>query len=541
MSNCFLPFSSWRAFPPSSPPRSSSPPTTPVRERPRVRVGIRSSPGIGLEIRSAPESDDLPPKHTALPGIKSLFAVAARAAEPDDDDDDDDSDDSEGLSFAHIDARATFFRVSAERGRWRYDPPPPPQRPQALHRQSMPTSSPPPLAGLSVPVRPISEPLPTTSTPPPPQAALSTESTDGDRVTEPTRAYSPLPPSSPPLSSSPLPAMRSISPLSFAPSSPRLPPSSPLSFSDSLPPSDDGDAAAAVVARELFGDEEAKEVGLGFAEEQELGLALQRKGKVTSKLKDEEALRTMDENGVGGRASKTRLAKVKEKRKGREGEGDALSGRKKGKVGDSLEPGSGSGSGTMEKRKTKKEAKRRFEEDHEEENEPAPKQKKQKKAEGNASQRKRCAEALTNSASASKQRKVSASHASSPSPSPSSSSSSPPPPPSKTKPQCPESQTTLPTPTSTPTPTPPLLPRDAEKDALHAEIRGMLIESMATSRASCMPASALYRSAMRSRPSLEAQRSEKEWVEIIERVLGEGLGEGEGGSGVFGKVESSFK
>ena len=73
--------------------------------------------------------------------------------------------------------------------------------------------------------------------------------------------------------------------------------------------------------------------------------------------------------------------------------------------------------------------------------------------------------------------------------------------------------------------------------ALHAEIRGMLIESMATSRASSLPASSLYRAVMQSRPALKAQRSEKEWLAVFELVLKEGQMDG----GVFGKVESSGK
>lgn len=81
--------------------------------------------------------------------------------------------------------------------------------------------------------------------------------------------------------------------------------------------------------------------------------------------------------------------------------------------------------------------------------------------------------------------------------------------------------------------------RNSETSALDAEICGLLIESMATSRASCLPASSLYKSVMQCRPSLKAQRSEKEWMEVFERVLRDG--EASRGSGVFGKVESSGK
>jgi hypothetical protein len=81
--------------------------------------------------------------------------------------------------------------------------------------------------------------------------------------------------------------------------------------------------------------------------------------------------------------------------------------------------------------------------------------------------------------------------------------------------------------------------KDPETSALDAEICGLLIESMATSRASCLPASSLYKSVMQCRPSLKAQRSEKDWMEVFERVLQDG--EASRGSGVFGKVESSGK
>ncbi|KAG6860109.1 hypothetical protein C0995_015609 [Termitomyces sp. Mi166 len=760
------PLSSWGAFPlpsSSSPPRSSSPPVTPSREVGGCAygsVGVRSSPGFGLEIGREVEDveavlsawrgeDDLPAKtrqHRTLPGINLLFSEELHTAHstrlgaskldslqghdcppqhdrtttahdatpsnfsdsvckypPDfiDSEEEDDEDDSEGLSFTSFDTRATFFRISAERGQWRYDPPP--QRLPALHRQSAPMSSPPPISGLNMPERPISEPLPSTSTPPPQSShaeeqggcdaevsssesltengnvngvsssdlsSLSStsdrESTDVEMDTDVhlhERAYSPLPPSSPPLSSpSPAPILRSISPLSFAPCSPRLPPSSPLSFLDSLPPSDEqeleseheegekdedgevqiqvddeqkekptfafvaspdvdeqsdlvvpaqeakveqdpgqahslsastsklpqplsgppepcvrfdisgfvsslasitstqnpqssalpplsevststeedqnrnpkekekesapfpsascgdrGDIAA--VARELFGDEDEMD-GSGSAsgsgsDLDSLSSSVQRKVKTKFKLKDKadvlEALRTKDENGaVTIGTSKTASVKVKEKRKEEERErGEDAPPRKKVKV-----EASGSGSGVQ--KKAKKEAKRRLEEDHEEENKPAPKHKK-KKVGGDASLQKRSARSETSTS----KHKTSAR---------TSSSSS-----SKTR----LSDEAKPKSRPPPPPPPPSL-KDPETEALYAEIRGMLIESMATSRASSMPASSLYKNAMRCRPSLEAQRNEKEWMEIIERVLREGEGS-RGGTGVFGKVESSFK
>jgi hypothetical protein len=65
----------------------------------------------------------------------------------------------------------------------------------------------------------------------------------------------------------------------------------------------------------------------------------------------------------------------------------------------------------------------------------------------------------------------------------------------------------------------------------------MLIESMATSRASSLPVSSLYKAVMQSRPTLKAQRGEKEWLAVFELVLKEGQRSG----GLFGKVESSGK
>ena len=89
-------------------------------------------------------------------------------------------------------------------------------------------------------------------------------------------------------------------------------------------------------------------------------------------------------------------------------------------------------------------------------------------------------------------------------------------------------------PTSTPSP-----PLDPETAALHAQICGLLIETMAMSRASSLPVSSLFKLVMQDQPSLKAQRSEKEWMGIFDAVLH--AGEAGRGSGVFGKVESSGK
>lgn len=88
--------------------------------------------------------------------------------------------------------------------------------------------------------------------------------------------------------------------------------------------------------------------------------------------------------------------------------------------------------------------------------------------------------------------------------------------------------------------TPVSLPtQDPATVALNAEICGMLIETMALSRASSLPLSSLYKMVMQTQPSLRSQRSESEWQMVFSRVLQEG--EAGHGSGVFGKVESSGK
>ena len=81
--------------------------------------------------------------------------------------------------------------------------------------------------------------------------------------------------------------------------------------------------------------------------------------------------------------------------------------------------------------------------------------------------------------------------------------------------------------------------RSAADDPETREIVGILIETMATSRASSLAVSSLYKSVMQSRPSLKTQRSEKEWMAVFKRVLN--IFSGGGIGGVFGKVESSGK
>lgn len=68
-----------------------------------------------------------------------------------------------------------------------------------------------------------------------------------------------------------------------------------------------------------------------------------------------------------------------------------------------------------------------------------------------------------------------------------------------------------------------------------AELCGMIIESMATSRASSHRASSIYKAVIQNRPALKSQREDPEWITSIMRVLEEAHRV----NGMFGKVESS--
>ncbi|KAJ7225483.1 hypothetical protein GGX14DRAFT_420720 [Mycena pura] len=72
------------------------------------------------------------------------------------------------------------------------------------------------------------------------------------------------------------------------------------------------------------------------------------------------------------------------------------------------------------------------------------------------------------------------------------------------------------------------------------ELCGMLIECMATSRASSLPMSTLFKAVMQSYPSLQSRGTERDCLELMERVLESGTVTG-GGSGMFGKVERKNK
>ena len=104
------------------------------------------------------------------------------------------------------------------------------------------------------------------------------------------------------------------------------------------------------------------------------------------------------------------------------------------------------------------------------------------------------------------------------------------------------------------------IPRDPNGIPLaDSEICGMIIEGMATSRASSLPISQICKIVLQSQPAMR-EKSEKEWVSVFERVLrsgsrvlsgdlacggkaGKRVGKGGfgKGSGVFEKVDSSYK
>lgn len=82
-----------------------------------------------------------------------------------------------------------------------------------------------------------------------------------------------------------------------------------------------------------------------------------------------------------------------------------------------------------------------------------------------------------------------------------------------------------------PPPPPPPLNFSVED----AELCGMIIESMAASRASSHRASSIYKAVIQNRPALKSQREDPEWIAAIRRVLEEAHRI----NGMFGKVESS--
>ncbi|CCM03876.1 uncharacterized protein FIBRA_06027 [Fibroporia radiculosa] len=91
----------------------------------------------------------------------------------------------------------------------------------------------------------------------------------------------------------------------------------------------------------------------------------------------------------------------------------------------------------------------------------------------------------------------------------------------------------------------PSLSRSIDLPLPLTELQGMLIETLATSRASSLPASSLYNGIIASRPALKDSpsistggcMSKNEWIAVIEDVLETGCK----ASGVFDKVENNGK
>lgn len=563
-------------------------------------------------------------------------------------------DEGSGFGF-EVDARATFFRTSAERGQWRHDLIP---YGRSQMRKSIPTWSPPTLSGLQLVSRPISEPAPSISSPLDTSALPDDQHEDAselpftfsmssdnrnmmrqslpslmsDRDTSPEQEMqpsSPLPPSSPPLSHMSYPhspMARSISPLSFAPSSPPPVSSSPLTFSSSVDSDEiidlDDEAGKLVdhtpttgleptatrasetdqeliyppiycdpdtgvlpmspcatvssTSSRLISDvsvvtteiepisvflEETSNPPQVHAESQDAPLAgfsvspidgpsnitnceknlpLETVAEVTdSAMKtnvpcEEEALAEHDHvNPSTSVTSDTDIDIRSDKTQGatraandlhttlhdqerddvlildastNEGfndvKADLMKKKRKNQMEDSLHDGPPRKKARVrigEKTRTnfKQEGKRRSEDEEPDIAGSVAPVKKQKKSDRD-----------TGSGTRARQASDSRSDASS---NLSKISHEPP----SSKPQ----------------------QDDTDTSELDAEITGMLIECMATSRASSLPISSLYKSLMECRPSLKAQRNEKEWAIVFRRVLKNGVA----GTGVFGKVESSGK
>ncbi|KAJ7169869.1 hypothetical protein C8R46DRAFT_1090329 [Mycena filopes] len=209
--------------------RLSSPsPTSPIYSFPRIQASP-SSPSFPQEDYQLSWDPPVDPKVTySLPSFRSLFPSddehpltseydASEFSEPDPAHDDSfltESEDEEQDPF-YSDSRVTFT-VSAERGRWKSDPMPR----HALLRIAARTTSPAPSPVPSVIQRNISEPAPSTKTPP------SDESPDRQASSAPLPEHtspvlSPISLSVSPMigSVSPLSAMEPLSPLSLPPSS----------------------------------------------------------------------------------------------------------------------------------------------------------------------------------------------------------------------------------------------------------------------------------------------------------------------------------
>lgn len=72
--------------------------------------------------------------------------------------------------------------------------------------------------------------------------------------------------------------------------------------------------------------------------------------------------------------------------------------------------------------------------------------------------------------------------------------------------------------------------------AEHEELVGMVVETLAMTRASSMDGEGVWRGVVDTRPHLKTKRSKAEWKQVLYEVLGCGAG-----AGYFGTVASSGK
>ncbi|KAJ7103500.1 hypothetical protein B0H15DRAFT_942933 [Mycena belliarum] len=516
---------------------SSPPPFSPIYSFPRIQLSPNSpAHEDDCHLSWDPPSD--PKVAYSLPSFRSLFSSddehpstseydASEYSEPDPTQDDSfltESEDEEQDSF-FSDTRVTFFHTSAERGRWKSEPR------YALLRISARTTSPAPSPVPSAIQRNISEPAPSIKNSP--DDEKSTQQASSPLLPTP---VSPVPPVLSPISLaispmagsvSPLSAMEPLSPLSLPPSSlagdhdmdlesfpdheeiPTAPTESKtgLGLFDSLPappspfpsitePADPMEVISAVstITSEGAGTapDSAMEVDPQISKKSKASRTKSREPPlVPSESVPSSDTRTPHQETVSPTKQMETAAENEDLDKGKKRssqqslreEGPKS---KKARISHTLAESSGSRSRTKRvepkpNRKTK---------------DVLPKGKKVARVD---------ASKKPPPEQKSKQRK---SRPRSPSPSASSSRS-----------------------LSVP-------PEETAAPEIDPELCGMLIECLATSRASSLPMSTLYRTVMQSYPSLKSRGTERECLEIMERVLEGGTVAG-GGTGVFGKVQQS--
>ncbi|KAJ7706144.1 hypothetical protein B0H17DRAFT_1035896 [Mycena rosella] len=517
---------------------SPLPPSSPIYSFPR----IQQSPSLHEDEYHLSWDPPQDPKATySLPSFRSLFASddehpltseydPSEYSEPDPAQDDSfltESEDEEQDTF-FSDTRVTFFTTSAERGRWKSEPR------HALLRIAARTTSPAPSPVPSVMHRNISEPAPSTKNPP------SNETPDPEPSSSPLSApvspaaLSPISLAISPLADpvSPLSALEPLSPLSLPPSSlagdhdmdlesfpdsdeipTPMDPETGLGLFDSLPvPSVPSSSPPATITEPVEAIEAASTISSPPAADHvvpdttmTVDLPIPKKKK-TSKQKSHDAAPVSSSDESKEPPARTKK-KIVEKGDAVPQEGD------KGK-------------------------KRTSQQSHREE---GPKSKKARithtppEASGSRSRTTRVEQSVNRKAETkdvppkgSKRVTRAADARKAPPPEPKSRQR-------KTRPRSPS-----PSASSSRSLSP--YPEEKEKTApeIDPELCGMLIECLATSRASSLPMSTLYKTVMQSYPSLKSRGTEHECLELMERILEGGTVTG-GGDGVFGKVQNNGK